>query len=260
MNRSLQIWFSQAITCLVVLFFSNNFIHAQDLPNTSSSTQSEKEQPSGTSQSINPGINSNFLDPELDVDQWVARFEVESREVYQARKEILAAMKLTPGLRVADVGAGTGFYSILFSQEVGDNGWVYAIDLSPKFVTYLSKQFDQRRLENVTTVMCDQDSVCLPPNSIDLAFICDVYHHFEFPSQTMQSIQRALTDEGRVVVIDFERIPGVTREWMLNHVRADKTTFIDEIQAAGFELVAERKIPGFHENYFIEFVKQASPK
>ena len=210
-----------------------------------------------TRESINPGINSNFLDPELDVDQWVARFEVESREVYQARKEILEQMKLTSGMRIADVGAGTGFYSILFSEAVGVTGWVYAIDLSPKFVPYLSQQFDQRKLNNVTTVMCDQDSICLPPNSVDVAFICDVYHHFEFPGDTMRSIHSALGEGGRVIVIDFERIPGVTREWTINHVRADKATFINEIQDAGFELIAERKIPGFKDNYFLEFGKIA---
>lgn len=220
---------------------------------TESDTSVAKE---SDKQSINPGINSNFLDPELDVDQWVARFEVESREVYQSRKEILEQLKLTSGMRIADVGAGTGFYSILFSEAVGDAGWVYAIDLSPKFVPYLSQQFDQRKLNNVTTVMCDQDSICLPPSSVDVAFICDVYHHFEFPGDTMRSIHRALSKDGRVIVIDFERIPGVTREWTINHVRADKATFINEIQDAGFELIAERKIQGFKDNYFLEFSKR----
>lgn len=206
-------------------------------------------------QSVKPGINSNFLDPELDVQEWVERFEVESREVYQARKEIMAQLGLENGIRIADVGAGTGFYSILMSEAVGDDGWVYAIDISPKFVEYLSKQFDQRSLNNVTTVMCDDDSVCLPPDSIDAAFICDVYHHFEYPIDTMKSIHRAMVEGGRLVVIDFERIPGVSRDWTLEHVRADKQTFINEIQESGFELVAERTIPGFQENYYLEFRK-----
>lgn len=211
--------------------------------------------PKEAKQSIRPGINDSFLDPELDVAQWVERFEVESREVYHARKEILEHLSLKSGMRVADVGAGTGFYSILMSEAVGDEGWVYAIDISPKFIQYLTHQFDERELENVTTVMCDDDSICLPPDSIDLAFICDVYHHFEYPHDTMKSIHRAMSKGGRVIVIDFERIPGVSRDWTLQHVRADKQTFMNEIQEAGFELVAERKIPGFQENYFIEFRK-----
>jgi predicted methyltransferase len=64
-----------------------------------------------------------------------------------------------------------------------------------------------------------------------------------------------MSDGGKLIVIDFERIPGVSREWTLDHVRGDKQTFINEIQEAGFELVAERTIPGFEENYFLEFRK-----
>jgi ubiquinone/menaquinone biosynthesis C-methylase UbiE len=210
---------------------------------------------STTKQSVRPGINANFLDPELNVQEWVERFEVESREVYQARQEIMRQLNLEKGNRIADVGAGTGFYSILMSKAVGDEGWVYAIDISPKFIEYLAKSFDDRSLTNVTTVMCDDDSICLPPDSIDAAFICDVYHHFEYPIDTMKSIHRAMTSGGRLVVIDFERIPGVSRDWTLEHVRADKQTFIDEIREAGFELVAERTIPGFQENYYLEFRK-----
>ena len=206
-------------------------------------------------QSVKPGINDNFLDPELNVNEWVERFEVESREVYHARDEILRQINLKPGMRVADVGAGTGFYSILMSESVGENGWVYAVDISPKFVEYLADSFDERGLENVTTVMCDDDSVCLPPGSVDAAFICDVYHHFEYPGDTMRSIHKAMTDGGRVIVIDFERIPGVSREWTIQHVRAGKQTFINEIEEAGFDLVAERKIPGLKENYYLEFRK-----
>ena len=206
--------------------------------------------------SVKPGINDGFLDPDLDVQQWIERFEVESREVFQARQEIMRGLALKPGERIADVGAGTGFYTLLMAEAVGPAGWAYAIDISPRFVEHLVKLFDQRSVTNVTTVICDDDSICLPPQSIDVAFICDVYHHFEYPDQTMKSIHRALSDGGRVIVIDFERIPGVSREWTLGHVRAGKETFVEEIEAAGFQFVAEREIQGFEENYYLEFRKQ----
>ncbi len=231
------------------------FVPAQDATLTEKVATEKVVSAKPDKQSVKPGINDNFLDPELDVKEWVERFEVESREVYHARDEILRQLNLKPGMRVADVGAGTGFYSILMSESVGEDGWVYAVDISPKFVEYLAHNFDKRELENVTTVMCDDDSVCLPPGSIDAAFICDVYHHFEYPGDTMRSIHNAMTEGGRLVVIDFERIPGVSREWTIQHVRAGKQTFIDEIQEAGFELVAERKIPGLKENYYLEFRK-----
>ena len=148
------------------------------------------------------------------------------------------------------------FFTLLMAEAVGPEGWAYAVDISPKFVEHLSSMFDARAVQNVTTVMCDDDSICLPPASVDLAFVCDVYHHFEYPPETLASIHSALTDGGRLVVIDFERIPGVSREWLLGHVRADKQTFASEIRAAGFELIAEREIPGFKENYFLEFRKR----
>ncbi len=69
----------------------------------------------------------------------------------------------------------------------------------------------------------------------------------------LRSIRRALRPGGRLVVVDFERIPGVTREWLLSHVRAGKDVVVEEIQAAGFEIAAEPTIPGFEENYCVVF-------
>ena len=76
--------------------------------------------------SVKPGINTNFLDPELDVDKWVARFETESREVFTNRSRIARAVGAGPGMVVADVGAGTGLYVDFFARDVGPGGRVYA--------------------------------------------------------------------------------------------------------------------------------------
>ena len=97
------------------------------------------------------------------------------------------------------------------------------------------------------------DSIDLPEGSIDAAWICDTYHHFESPQATLASIKRALRPGGRLVLIDFERIPGVTRDWLLEHVRADKATFRSEVEAAGFEFVDEPEVEGLEENYVLRF-------
>ena len=206
--------------------------------------------------SVKPGINDNFLKSDLDIDQWIGRFEIESREVYAARADVLAATGITSGSMVADIGAGTGIYTREFAQAVGDAGWVYAVDISPRFVEHLNKQTKKDSLTNVTTLLCHDDSICLPPDSIDHAFICDTYHHFEYPAKTLASIHKALRNDGKLMVIDFNRIPGVSREWTLNHVRGGKELFRGEIEAAGFEFMAERTIAGFKENYFLEFRKK----
>lgn len=210
--------------------------------------------------SVNPGINDSFLDPDMDIESWLEKFEVESREVYRARDQIVRAMDIAPGSRVADIGAGTGFFSLMLCEAVGQEGWCFSVDLSPKFAEHLSKQFAEKNIDHATTVLCREDSVSLPPESIELAFICDVYHHFEYPQSTMRSLHQALKPSGRVIVIDFERIEGKSREWTMGHVRAGKQTFIDEITEAGFDLIAERKIEGFEENYFLEFRKRSNPE
>jgi len=89
--------------------------------------------------SASPELNDKFVDPELDVESWVQRFEVESREVYSARMDVLRATGVKAGLRVADIGAGTGLYTRLFSGAVGADGWVYAVEISPRFLEHINE-------------------------------------------------------------------------------------------------------------------------
>ncbi|WP_182870015.1 class I SAM-dependent methyltransferase [Stieleria mannarensis] len=209
-------------------------------------------------QSVKPGINEQFVDPELDVSEWMARFEIESREVYAARREVLRACGIKPGDSVADIGAGTGFYSRLFADAVGDKGWVFAVDISPRFLEHINVKARQEQVHNLTGVLCSDRSVNLPPNSIDVAFICDTYHHFEYPHATVESIFKAIKPGGSLIVIDFDRIPGKSREFILGHVRAGKDVFRGEIEKGGFEFVDEVQVPAFEENYLLRFRKPPS--
>ena len=201
------------------------------------------------------GINDRFKDPALNVDEWLGRFEVESREVYAARKQILEVCSLKSGERVADVGAGTGFYSQLFAGAVGEAGWVYSVDIAAPFLKHIAARASENQIDNLTTVLCSDTSIRLPPESVDLVFICDTYHHFEFPAKTLASIHRALKPGGRLVLIDFERIPGVSREWTLGHVRAGKEVFRQEVIDAGLDFVGESNLEGLKENYLLQFTK-----
>jgi len=200
-------------------------------------------------ESVNPGINDSFQNP--DPGEFVERFEQEGREVYDNRDTIVQKLELEPGMDVADVGAGTGLFTRLMAAEVGTEGTVYAVDIAKAFVDHTVMSSYARGLKNVEGVVCGQDDVELPEDSVDLVFICDTYHHFEFPRKTMRSIRRALRPGGRVAVVDFERIEGVSSEWILGHVRAGKEVFRSEIEAAGFELVEELDL--FEQNYFLVF-------
>ena len=202
--------------------------------------------------SVKPGINDAFRDP--DVKQFVEKFEIESREVFTRRKGIVAACKIQPGQTVADIGAGTGLFTRMFSEAVGKDGRVIAVDIAQKFLNHIQETSRAAGQQNIDTLLCKVDSVELPPSSIDVAFICDTYHHFEFPLKTMKSLQSALKPGGRVVLIDFRRIEGTSTDWVLNHVRAGQEVFEAEIAQAGLKKVFEdREL--LKENYFVVFEK-----
>ena len=201
--------------------------------------------------SVRPGINKPFENP--NVKDFQSKFEGESREVFSKRKQIVDVCKLKRGMVVADVGAGTGLFTRLFAKEVGDKGKVYAVDISPKFIKHIKESCAKAGLKNVQGIVCKQTSAELPENAVDLAFICDTYHHFEFPFKTMASIHRALRRGGQVVVVDFHRIPGKSRDWTLKHVRAGQETVIKEIVSCGFKKVGEEKF--LEENYLVRFEK-----
>jgi ubiquinone/menaquinone biosynthesis C-methylase UbiE len=206
--------------------------------------------------SIRPGINKPFENP--DLKDFLKKFEGESREIAVNAKEIVVACKIKPGTMVADVGAGTGLFTRKFASEVGENGKVYAVDIAPNFLRHIEKTCEDAKIKNVETVLCDQFSTKLPKNSVDLVFICDTYHHFEFPTRTLQSIHDALRPGGRVVLIDFHRIEGKSSAFVMGHVRAGQEVFVREIKSAGFKVVGEAKF--LKENYFVRFEKMVKEK
>jgi predicted methyltransferase len=210
--------------------------------------------PAAPEQSVKPGINTEYLRPDLDPSQWVERFEREGREIYEQRREIVAAARIRPGSVVADIGAGTGLFTPMLAEAAGPRGKVYAVDIVPAFLELIRSRAERAGIKNIETVQGTERSVELPPNSIDLAFICDVYHHFEYPQSSLASIHRALRRGGEIFLIDFHRIPGVSSEWILNHVRAGQETVTAEIEAAGFKKVEE--LPLLQDNYILRFRKE----
>jgi len=204
-------------------------------------------------------INARFLDPGLDPAEWVERFEVESREIFAARETIVAAVGLEPGDRIADVGAGTGVFLAPFAEAVGPAGRVYAVDISPRLIEFVEQRIEEEGLGNVAAVLSAEDSTRLAPGSVSHVFACDTYHHFEQYPEMLASIRQALVPGGELVIVDFERIPGVSRDWLLEHVRAGKETVRKEIEKAGFDFLEEVEVPAFKENYLLRFRKSASP-
>jgi predicted methyltransferase len=195
--------------------------------------------------------NAKFLKPDLDVPSWVQKFESPGREVYDKRKQIVAAAHLRKGAAVADVGAGTGLYTMLFSEAVGPTGTVYAVEISPRFLEYLPQRAKKAGARNVKVVRGTPTSLELPASSVDLVFLCDTYHHFDKPRENLASIRKALRPDGELMVVDFKREPGKTAAWINEHVRAGQPEVTAEIEAAGFTKVEE--LPLLKENYVLRF-------
>jgi len=202
---------------------------------------------------VAPTINENFKSASLDVENWATRFTGESREVYNARMDVVKAMGLKPGDRIADIGAGTGLYTRLFAQAVGPTGHVYANDIAPKFLAYIAQNAARDGLKNVETLQGGDRTTNLPDASLDVIFNSDVYHHFEYPMTMNADLRRALKPGGRMYVLEFEKVAGLSSANTMTHVRAPKETVIAEITKAGFTLVEQVKVPGLRENYLLHF-------
>ncbi|MCF3652263.1 class I SAM-dependent methyltransferase [Synoicihabitans lomoniglobus] len=205
-------------------------------------------------ESVNPGINASYLREGLIVNEWIERLEAEGREVFAHRAAIVARLDLRPGMDVVDVGTGTGAFLPLLSARVGPEGRVYAVDIVEKFLDHVNDQIQRHAWTNIETVLCTDRSVELPAASVDLAFICNVYHHFEYPMDSLASLHRALRPGGRIVLVDFKRIPGESSDWILSHMRAGQEVFEAEITAAGFH-----RVDAVHDllsdNYMVVFAK-----
>lgn len=196
-------------------------------------------------------INERYAD-KTDPEHWVGRFEREGREVFDHREQIIAALGLRPGQRVADVGAGTGLFTLELARVVGKRGKVYAVDVQAYFLDHIAQKARKQKLGNVEVVRARQDSVQLPPGSVELVLMCDAYHHVEQPAAYLESLRTALEPGGRLVVVDYRAVEGQIDPWMLDHVRATPQEFRAEIEKAGFRFIKEHE-GLLAENFFYEF-------
>ena len=132
--------------------------------------------------------------------EWLERPE----RVEEERPErLLSALDLTPGMTVADIGAGTGYYSWRIAQRVGMGGTVYAVDIQPEMIKLLEQQMSRRAAVNVKAVLGTLTDPRLPPAGVDLALMVDVYHELEYPYEMLTAIVRALKPGGRLVFVEF---------------------------------------------------------
>ena len=133
---------------------------------------------------------------------WLERPE---REDEEAPSKALDALDLKPGMIVADIGAGSGYYSSRIAKRVGPAGRVYATDIQPGMIALLDRRIKSEGLTNVTTVLGGMDDPKLPPKSIDLAIMVDVYHELQEPQTFLQRLKETFKPGGRLVLLEFRK-------------------------------------------------------
>ncbi|MGK3993540.1 class I SAM-dependent methyltransferase [Sorangium sp. So ce1024] len=136
-------------------------------------------------------------------EDWVAAFEGPERDAWQKPAEVIAAMRLAPGMRVADLGAGTGYFLPHLSRAVGPTGAVVGLDIEADMVRYMTERAARERLANVTARQVSPDDPGLAPGSVDRILVVNTWHHIPDRPAYAAKLKAALRPDGAVVVVDF---------------------------------------------------------
>ncbi|MEW6599671.1 MAG: methyltransferase domain-containing protein [Nitrospirota bacterium] len=183
-----------------------------------------------------------------DVEAWVKRFEDPERDKWQKPAEVVKAMNLREGDVVADIGAGTGYFTRHIAVAVGPSGKALGLDIEPGMVEYMKEDAKKLNLNNYEARVVRTDDPELAPHSVDVIFLCDTYHHIENRVEYFSNIIPSLKPGGRVVVVDFIKDSdfGPPRD----HKMAQEVV-VDELQRAGYKLIRTHALLPYQ--YFLEF-------
>jgi ubiquinone/menaquinone biosynthesis C-methylase UbiE len=133
---------------------------------------------------------------------WLERSE---REIEELPETALDAIGIRPGMQIADVGAGSGYFTSRLSRRVGPEGKVYAVEVQPEMMAILRRRVTKEKLTNVVTVRGSEADPHLPPKSVDLILMVDVYHEFSQPRSMLRRMFEALKPDGRLVLLEYRK-------------------------------------------------------
>ena len=187
-----------------------------------------------------------------DAQKWAHVFDDPSRDAWQKPHEVIAALGLPPDAVVADLGAGTGYFSVRLANMLS-RGRVYAVDIEPDMVKYLGERAKREGLSNLAPVLGKADDPRLP-EKVDLVLLVDVYHHIDDRSRYFRHLAGSLKPGGRVAIIDFrmdaENGPPRAARIAPDEVRA-------EMAAAGFaQATSGASLDFLPEQYFLIFSRR----
>jgi ubiquinone/menaquinone biosynthesis C-methylase UbiE len=163
--------------------------------------------------------------------EWLERSE---REIEELPETALDKIGIRPGMVVADVGAGVGYFSIRVGKRIGREGKVLAVDVQPEMLSILKNRAAKAKLTNIQPILGSESDPQLPPASCDLILMVDVYHELSQPQKMLQKMKQALKTDGRLVLLEYRKedphIPIRSEHKM--SVQEAKT----EVEAEGYKL------------------------
>ena len=158
-----------------------------------------------------------------------------SRDAWQKPKEVIEKLAITPGARVADLGAGGGYFTWYLARAVGPQGTVYAVDIDETGLGIIEKEMNARGIHNVVPIHAEAGDAKLS-EPVDLVFSCDTYHHMNDRIAYFRSLTRYLKPGGRVAILDFH--PHGFFSGLLGHGSAAEEVR-REMEAAGYRRIAD---------------------
>ena len=185
-----------------------------------------------------------------DPKAYINTLEDPKRDEYQKPHEVLSVLKIKPGEVIADIGAGTGYFTFRLAHFVGDKGKVYAVDVSPDMIRHLNRRIRDTKAANVVSILAEPDDPLLPDRSVDRIFICDVWHHVENQMKYLSLMKKILKPGGEVVMIDFQK-----RELPFGppmQMKIAREDLLKQMEAGGFRVAKEHTFLPYQ--YFLVFM------
>ena len=199
-----------------------------------------------------PAHSSTAHHGSRDIKDYMRRMESTDRAVWQKPDEVIAALKLRPGERIADVGCGPGYFTLLLAEAVGSDGKVWAVDVKAEMLDRLREHIAKRELSNIEPQLVPENDPRLTPGQVDTVFIVNTYHHFSYRPVYVSKLRRALAPGGRIVIIDF--IPKSREQRGFGpklEMQLDRATVDGEMAASGLQPAAVHTF--LPEQYFVEY-------
>jgi len=184
-----------------------------------------------------------------DPKAYIGALEDPKRDAYQKPQEVMTALGIKPGEVIADIGAGSGYFTFRLALHVGDKGRVYAVDVSPDMILHINRRIRELNVNNVVSVLSDPDDPLLPDHSIDRFFFSESWHHIENQTKYLALMKRMLKPGGEVVMIDFQK-----KDLPLGpplQMKIGREDLIKQMESHGFRIRKEYTFLPYH--YFLIF-------